>query len=145
MVVPFAHIACCVEHESTASTEVLAAGRALRASGAGELSLVHVTQQPMVYPGVPGWGLSSWNVDPADLDAAAQTWLKGITASGEKSVVLGGYPPATVCDWAGPAGVDLIVIAVTRGMVERAFLGSFASYMAHNAPCPVLMVRPIPK
>jgi nucleotide-binding universal stress UspA family protein len=143
MKVPFAHIACCVEHESTAASEVLAAGRALRATGPGEFSLVHVTQQPMVYPGVPGWGLSSWNVDPADVDAAARQWLEGIVAPDEKAVVLQGYPPATICDWAREIDVDLLVIAVTRRMVERVFLGSFASYLAHNAPCPVLMVRPI--
>jgi nucleotide-binding universal stress UspA family protein len=143
MNVPFAHIACCVEFESATSTEILAAARALRAIGPGTLSIVHVVQQPMVYPGMPGMGLSSWAYEPADVDAAARKWLDELVGPGEQAVILNGYPPASVCEWAPGAGVDLIVIAVTRRMVERVFLGSFASYMAHNAPCPVLMVRPI--
>jgi nucleotide-binding universal stress UspA family protein len=99
-------------------------------------------QQPMVYPGMPGMGWTSYRLDPAEFDDAANTWLAPLVGPNEESVLLHGYPPATVCEWAAEVGVDLIVIAVTRRMVERVFLGSFANYMTHHAPCPVLLVRP---
>jgi nucleotide-binding universal stress UspA family protein len=143
MNVPFAHIACCVEHESSTAEEILAAGRALQATGTGELTVVHVIAQPLVYPGIPGMGMYWGSIDLTEIQSAAQTWVEALTVPGEKTVVLEGYPPAAVSHWAADAGVDLLVIAVTRRMIERVFLGSFATYLAHNAPCPVLMVRPV--
>jgi nucleotide-binding universal stress UspA family protein len=144
MTVPFAHIACCVEYESTASTQVLATGRALRSLGSGgTLSVVHVVEPPIGYPGFPGVGFYFGGLDPGEVEAEALDWIQGMVGPDESPVILRGHAPAAVCDWASGADVDLLVIAATRGMVDRVILGSFASYLMHHAPCPVLLVRPI--
>ncbi len=59
-----------------------------------------------------------------------------------EAVVLDGHPAATACEWSAEAGVDVMVVASHRGLVERSLLGSFAGHVAHNAPCPVLLVPP---
>jgi len=42
----------------------------------------------------------------------------------------------------GPtAGVDLLVAGSYRNAFERALFGSFASHLAHHAPCETLLVR----
>jgi nucleotide-binding universal stress UspA family protein len=56
--------------------------------------------------------------------------------------ILSGYPPAAACSWAEDHDADLIVAAAHRGFVDRVLLGSFAGFLAHHSPCPVLLVRP---
>ncbi|HSJ73798.1 MAG TPA: universal stress protein, partial [Miltoncostaeaceae bacterium] len=51
-------------------------------------------------------------------------------------------PPRAACKYAADAGIDLLVAAAHRGLVERAMLGGFAAYVAYHAPCPVLLVHP---
>jgi nucleotide-binding universal stress UspA family protein len=75
---------------------------------------------------------------------AAEMWLteqvRGV--AGAEAVLLDGHPASTAVEWAGENGCDLIVVATHRGLVERSLLGSFAGHVAHNAPCPVLLVPP---
>jgi nucleotide-binding universal stress UspA family protein len=137
----YAHIACCIE-DSDASRLALAEARRLRALGPGRLSLVHVAPIPLVYaPGAPG----VWTPDPNDIAEVERAWLDGVAADvpGAEPVALDGYPPEAVCDWAAEAGVDLLVAAAHRGLVQRMLLGSFAGYLAHHAPCTILLVRPV--
>lgn len=143
MAAPFTHIACCVEYESSASAQVLATGRALRAVGPGTLSVVHVVEPPLGYPGFPGVGFYFGGLDPGEVESEAREWLQEVVNPGESPVILGGHAPESVGKWAADADVDLLVIATTRGILERVLLGSFASYMAHHSPCSVLLVRPI--
>jgi nucleotide-binding universal stress UspA family protein len=140
--VPYKHIAVCVEHESEMSQRSLEAARRLRALGEGRLTLLHALANPVVYPALPGSGVQTWIPDPAEHREAAQTWLEKLALPGEEAVVLSGYAPEAACGWAHGANVDLIVAAAHRGLVDRMLLGSFAGYLVRHAPCPVLLIRP---
>lgn len=138
----FRHIAVCVDR-SDAAAAALAEARALHAAaGGGRFSVVHVAPWPLLYTGEAG----AWAPDPEDIASAARSWLDGVmkdVPEGE-GVLLDGYPPAVVCDWAVEEGADLLVAASHRGLVERVLLGSFAGYLVRNAPCAVLLTRPAP-
>jgi nucleotide-binding universal stress UspA family protein len=139
MPAPYAHIGCCID-ESDAARRALDEAVRLRALGPGTLSLVYAAPQPLVYAGVSG----EWVPDPEDVAAGAGRWLAEQAAAvpGAEPVLVNGYPPVAVCEWAAGSGCDLLVAASHRGRVERLLLGSFASYLAYHAPCPVLLVRP---
>ena len=114
---------------------------ALRAQSPGELAVVHVIAEPLMLLSSPFAGPPPTIYDES---GAARTWLAEQIgdAPGVEAVLLNGYPPRAACDYAASAGVDLIVAAAHRGIVERTFLGSFASHVAYHAPCPVLLVHP---
>jgi len=138
---PYTHIACCID-DSEASRLALAEARRLRSLAPGRLSLVHVAQWPPPYVG----GFGVWLPDPDLLFEGARDWLADQAAAvpEAEAVFLEGSPAAEACEWAGTAGVDLIVAASHRGLAARMRLGSFAHYLIHHAPCPVLIVRPAP-
>lgn len=134
---PYTRIACCVDRDGMAD-EVLREARRL-AGGAEPIRVVHVvaparamTAGPFAYVGPAGEERSS-----------AEAWLDELLdgAADVAPVLLDGSPAREVCDWARSRGVDLIVAAADRGLVERAMLGGFASYVAYHAPCPVLLVH----
>ena len=135
------HIAVCVDR-SDAAQDALTEARRLRAmAGPGTLSVVHVAPWPLLYTGEAG----AWAPDPEDIESAARGWLTELVATipeGE-AVLLDGYPPAAVCSWAEDAGIDLLVAASHRGLVERVLLGSFAAYLVRHSPCSVLLTRPV--
>jgi nucleotide-binding universal stress UspA family protein len=136
----YGHIAVCIDR-SGASTASLREARALRAAGGpGRLSIVHVAPWPLLYAGEAG----AWAPDPDDIASAAREWLDRAASDvpEAQAVLLDGYPPAAVCEWAQGNEVDLLVAASHRGLVERVLLGSFAGYLARNAPCSVLLTRP---
>jgi nucleotide-binding universal stress UspA family protein len=136
----YPHIAVCVDR-SDASADALAEARALRAgSGPGRLSILHVAPWPLLYTGEVG----AWTPDPEDIAAAARVWLADTAADvpDAEPVLLEGYPPAAVCEWAEANDVNVIVAASHRGLVERVLLGSFAGYLVRHAPCSVLLTRP---
>ena len=57
--------------------------------------------------------------------------------------VLHGRPFKEIVTYAQEMLVDLIVLATHgRGGIAHALLGSTADKVIHNAPCPVLTVRP---
>ena len=144
MTAPYEHIVVCVDQDSIAPGASLVAARNLRAIGPGHLTLVHALVPPFVYPALPGSGVQTWIPDPRETRAAATIWLEGMAEPGETITVLEGYAPEAVCGWAGESGADLIVAAAHRGRIERVLLGGFASFLAHNAPCQVLLIRPVP-
>lgn len=136
----YRHIVVCIDR-SDASTASLSEARALRAAvGPGRFSILHVAPWPLLYTGEAG----AWAPDPEDIASAARKWLDQVAAAvpEAESVLLDGYPAAAVCEWAQANDVDLIVAASDRGLVERVLLGSFAGYLARNAPCSVLLTRP---
>jgi nucleotide-binding universal stress UspA family protein len=138
MPAPYATIACFIE-DGAASDAALAEAAALRALSSGELRVVHVLSRSLWLTGpfgeTPG---------PVEFARAATGWLedrvRGLPDA--TPVLLEGAPAPTACDYAVQEGVDLIVAAAHRGVVERAMLGSFAAYVAYHAPCPVLLVHP---
>jgi nucleotide-binding universal stress UspA family protein len=137
---PYATIACCISADP-ASDAVVAEAAALRAQGPGDLVLVTVAGTAHTSLAGP---FSYYTEDPAILVEEAEAWLaeRAATVPGARTVVLDGYPPRAVCRWAAETGVDLIVAAAHRGVVERTLLGGFAAYVAYHAPCPVLLTRP---
>jgi nucleotide-binding universal stress UspA family protein len=138
-VVPFRHIACCVD-DSPASMEALAEAVALRDLCGARLSVVHVVPRPLLMERGPG----EWVPAPEDLVTRRRAWLAGLAAEIPEAepVALTGNPPSEVCDWAAGTDVDLLLAASHRGRVQRALLGSFATHLAQRAPCAVLLTRP---
>lgn len=140
MPAPYSKIACCISADP-ASEAVVAEAAALRDQGGGELVLVTVAGTAHASLAGP---FSYYVEDPAILAEEAEKWLteRAAAVPPATAVVLDGYPPRAVCHWAAENGVDLIVAAAHRGVVERTLLGGFAAYVAYHAPCPVLLVRP---
>jgi nucleotide-binding universal stress UspA family protein len=135
---PYSHIACCID-ESAGSERAFREAQRLRAFGPGRLTLIHVASPPIVYGEAIGAPLSD------EITDAASKWLAGQSAKVPESqaVLLSGHPASSVCDWAREHQPDLLVAGAHRGHLERVALGSFASYLAYHAPCPVLLVRPV--
>jgi nucleotide-binding universal stress UspA family protein len=143
MSVSYDHIACCID-ESDAADRALAHAAAVRALSGGRLSVVHVLAPPAFLIAMAA-GLGGAPVHDAAVEReAAEMWLaeRARTIEGAEPVLLEGHPASTASEWARAADCDLIVAATHRGLVERVLLGSFASYLAHHAPCAVLLVPP---
>ena len=79
-----------------------------------------------------------------EIAEVASTWLaeQAALVPEAQSVLLSGHPAGAVCAWAREHRPDLLVAGAHRGHLERVALGSFASYLAYHAPCPVLLMRP---
>ncbi len=139
----YGHIACFIDG-SDAAGRALAHAENLRALSGGRLSVVHVIASPAFLVSLAA-GLGGGAVhDPQTEREAAGMWLDEQIRDieGAEAVLLEGHPATAACDWAAAEGVDVMVAASHRGMVERALLGSFAGHIAHHAPCPVLLVPP---
>jgi nucleotide-binding universal stress UspA family protein len=139
MPAPYRKIACFIE-ESHASDLALEEALALRALTPGELHVVHVATRP--YPLFVGMYGSTPPVERY-AEAAAE-WFDGRVADvpGVIPRLLDGWPPRAACEYVAREGIDLLVAAAHRGLVERAMLGGFAAYVAYHARCSVLLVHP---
>lgn len=137
------HIACCID-DSDAGTAALDHAQMLAELTGAPLSVVHViAPPPFLLTMAAGIGGAPVHDDDAQREAGL-AWLQAV-ADGRgdaRAVLLEGHPGETACSWAVAESVDLIVVASHRGRVERALLGSFASYVSHHAPCPVLLIPP---
>ncbi len=139
----YAHIACFVD-DSDAAARALDQADVLQALSGGKLSVVHILAPPAFLVSL-AVGLGGAAVhDPTVEREAAEMWLDEQVRGrgGAEAVLLEGHPASTACDWAAAEGVDVMIVASHRGLVERSLLGSFASHVAHHAPCPVLLVPP---
>jgi nucleotide-binding universal stress UspA family protein len=137
---PYRKIACFIE-ESHASDLALQEALALRAQSPGELHVVHVATRPFpLFVGMYG------STPPMleDYVMRADHWLTDRVADipGATPRLLDGWPPRAACRYVEKEGIDLLVAAAHRGLVERAMLGGFAAYVAYHAPCSVLLVHP---
>lgn len=141
--IAYQHIACFID-DSPAARNGLDHASALRALSGGRLSVVHVVPAPG-YLVTLAANLGGGTFPDAGLEReAAGMWLDEQVRDleGAEAVLLEGNPAQEACAWAGEAGCDLMVVATHRGLAERTLLGSFAGHVAHNAPCPVLLVPP---
>lgn len=139
----YARIACFID-DSEAAGRALAHAEAVRERSDARLSIVHVLPSPKFLVTL-AVGLGGAAVhDPTAEREAAEMWLDEQVRGrpNAEAVLLEGHPASTACEWAAAEGVDLMVVASHRGLVERSLLGSFASHVAHHAPCPVLLVPP---
>lgn len=132
----YSHIACCIDG-SPASDAALAAAIRMHALGPGRLTLVHVLEVGASYTGFPSEHL-------ADEGDRAREWLQQMLAlaPGSEGIILEGHPASVIPDWAGGAGVDLLIAVRHHGRVERLLLGGFTQHIAYHSPCAVLLVRP---
>ena len=141
---PYRSIAAAIDG-GPADDRIAEVARRLAALGTGaSLSLVHVASVPPPMGADPiysGWLGVGATVDPSPFMDAGQILLDRVARTGEERVLLGGYPAESVCEFAEDEGIDLLVVGAHRGR-GRLALGSFASYVGHHAPCPVLIVRP---
>lgn len=140
MAAPYRRIACFVD-ESAASDLALDEALALRALSPGELHVVHVATRPYpLFVGMYG------SIPPVEnYTATAADWLRerARDVPGAIPRLLHGWPPRSACEYVAEAGIDLLVAAAHRGLVDRAMLGGFAAYVAYHAPCSVLLVHPV--
>ncbi len=139
MTTPFRAIGCCIDH-SPAGRAVVAEGVRLRETLGGErLHLVHVLEPPAPLHAGPYTYLEPREVVRSD----EGHWLDERVAAvpGSTGVLLEGEPSEAICRWADGAGIDLLIVAPHRGAIGRALHGSFARRLAHDAPCPVLVLR----
>lgn len=141
--ITYTNIACFIDGSDAARTG-LDHAIALRALSGGHLSVVHVVASPGYLVSLAA-SFGGGTLPDSGLEReAAEMWLaeQARDIEGAEPVLLEGHPASTACDWAREAGCDLLVVATHRGLVERALLGSFAGHVAHNAPCPVVLVPP---
>lgn len=136
---PYDRIACCVDRDDAADA-VVAEATGLVDGDPARLVLVHVLTPPAATVAGP----FAYVPPPAETRDDAEGWLAELAerhgAAG--TALLEGSPAHAVCAWANEAGIDLIVAAAHRGLVERAMLGGFAAHLAYHARCSVLLVHP---
>ena len=140
----FAHIVCCIDSSDAAAT-ALDHASALRELVGGRLTVLHVVAPPpFLVSFAATLGGAPVHDDIAEREAA-EMWLEETASNvpgGAEAVLLEGSPGETACDWAAEAEADVMVAASHRGAVERMMLGSFANYLTHHAPCPLLLIPP---
>lgn len=143
MSAPYQSIACFID-ESDAAQRALDEATALRAITGGRLRIVHVVAPPMFLLSMAASIGGAPVHDPEAERRAAEMWLDEQVRAidGAEAVLLEGHPQSTAVEWAAAGNCDLMIAATHRGLFERALLGSFAGYLAHHAPCPVLLVPP---
>jgi nucleotide-binding universal stress UspA family protein len=136
---PYTRIACCVDNDGMAET-VLREGIRLADGDLGALSVVHVVAPPQALIASSYAYVAPVMEDPGD----AKAWLEDVIREIPEAtrVLLDGFPAKKVCAWARSSGVEIIVAAARRSLVERVMLGGFASHIAYHAPCSVLLVHP---
>lgn len=138
----FPHIAVCIDRSEPAQLALRHAIQLRDETDAERLSVIHVAPWPMMYAGEA----AGWAPDQQEIEESAGKWLDEAIGDtkGATAVLLDGYPPVAVCDWAADNDVSLLIAASHRGLVERVLLGSFAGYLVRHAPCSVLLTR-VPK
>ena len=139
---PYRAIACCIDRDEMTGA-VLAEGVRLADGDLSRLRIVHVVAPPRaLVASAFAYMTPLWE---AVEDGRA--WVEGLAASipGSRPVLLEGAPVRAVVDWVQEEGIDLLVAAASRGVMERALLGGFASHLAYHAPCSVLFVHPDPR
>lgn len=135
---PYRHIACGLDG-SEASRQALSHAVQLRDQlHADRLRLLHVIPMPVTAD-------SYYPIEQTRSTPETPDWLTALanaTPGSEIAVIdsMGAYPPSGATVWAREEGVDLLVVATHRGIFHRMTAGSFASYLAYHAPCPVVMV-----
>ena len=131
-----------------ASESALAYGREFARMFDARLHVLHVVENPMVYPGSEAGGVDLARVQ-ADLETGAQQALDRIVTSEDRdqlravTVVRTGTTPAVeIVNQAKLADIDVIIMGTHgRGFMSHLLMGSVAEKVVRIAPCPVLTVQ----
>jgi nucleotide-binding universal stress UspA family protein len=115
--------------------------------------LICVAETPGIVDAGMESGFAGGIASPQEVDAAwASTMRDATTALQHTAEVLAnatvetsvetGEPGFVLCERAEALGADVVVVGSRgRGAIKRVLLGSVSTYVVHNAPCPVLVVR----
>jgi len=85
---------------------------------------------------------AAWADATSDASQALERTASALVGSTLEQSVEHGDPGVVLCERALDLGADVVVVGSRgRGAIRRALLGSVSTYVVHNAPCPVLVVR----
>ena len=85
---------------------------------------------------------AAWRGAVGDAEAALARTTSALDLPDVGTSVERGTPGVALCQLAAELGADVVVVGSRgRGAIRRALLGSVSSYVVHNAPCAVLVVR----
>jgi nucleotide-binding universal stress UspA family protein len=131
-----------------------AARRALDVLAAdAEVRLICVAEAPAIVGAGMESGFAGGIPTPQAVDDAWDAVITEATAALERTVgelgsasvetfVERGSPGQVLCDRAKDFSADVVVVGSRgRGAIRRVLLGSVSTYVVHNAPCPVLVIR----
>jgi nucleotide-binding universal stress UspA family protein len=112
------------------------------------LHVLHVLEDPLVYPATMEWyPLPTMNYRQ-DMEKGArdrlESWLPSVEREelSAKLVVVWGSPFLEIIRYAKAENIDLIVMgSLGLGPVGHMLMGSVAEKVVRKAPCPVLTVR----
>ena len=136
---PFTRIACCIDRDDMAERVLHEGIRLVGEGAAGSVQVVHVVAPPQAVLAGP----FAYVAPTVEMSSEAQAWIDETTRDMPEAttVLLYGNPARELCSWARTWGPDLIIASAHRGLIEKAMLGGFASYIAYHAPCPVLLIH----
>jgi nucleotide-binding universal stress UspA family protein len=134
---------------STLSDAALAYSRALAHRFGARLTVLHVAENIATRGYAGDTFLFVAPELQRDLEAAARKQTDSLISNDDRearnaeAVVLTSNSPASaIADYAGSAGIDLVVIGTHgRGAVAHLLMGSVAERVVRTAPCPVLTIR----
>jgi nucleotide-binding universal stress UspA family protein len=84
----------------------------------------------------------AWADVIAEATAALERTANALGNATVETYVDRGSPGAVLCARAEALNADVVVVGSRgRGAIRRVLLGSVSTYVVHNAPCPVLVIR----
>jgi nucleotide-binding universal stress UspA family protein len=117
------------------------------------IDLICVAEPPAIMSAGMESGFAGGIATPQQVDAAWASAIGEATAALERTAsavgmatvetyVERGTPGTVLCERAKALSADVVVVGSRgHGAIRRALLGSVSTYVVHNAPCPVLVVR----
>lgn len=121
-------------------------------SSSNTVVLLHVQTQPQVFvgPAGPGFYITPEIIDSVKKhqeEISKKVLLRAKILCDEKhleteTMIALGDPRDAICEAVHKLNIDYLVVGSHGyGAIKRAFLGSVSDYCAHNAKCPVVIVK----
>jgi nucleotide-binding universal stress UspA family protein len=133
---------------SSTSEVALKYARAFAQEFNASLDVLHVLEDPLVYPATMEWYPTPTVNYRAEMEKAARERLDGLIPEDERTelraqlVTRWGSPFVEIVRYAKSENIDLIVMgSLGLGPIGHMLMGSVAEKVVRRAPCPVLVVR----